>query len=334
VSEKVRSPLPLGARIAATALVSAAVLGIPAAIRVAYGLTPPLETGVQLAYTVVSITGVAVALEAAFWWRLGHGGTPWRSFAESLLVATLVLVPAYLLSYALLPWVPALEEPGAPRDPVYYVVTAMGDAIPVMLVVAAVFLYPRALERAAVREAEVAALRREAEILRLRASLEPHFVLNTLNTIAGLVGESPGEARSLLGALGDLFRDAVTNGDVSHPLSHEVAWLERYAALLRARYDGQVDLAFEIAPEARAWRVPRLVLQPPGRERRRARRAGARRRNLRHGEGARRGRPARARGARSGAGLPHADPQRCARDEDRGAPRRARGRRSAARDGA
>jgi signal transduction histidine kinase len=225
-------------------------------------ITPPLETGVQLAYTVVSITGVAVALEAAFWWRLGHGGTPWRSFGESLLVATLVLVPAYLLSYPLLPWVPALEEPGAPRDPVYYVVTAMGDAIPVMLVVAAVFLYPRALERAAVREAEVAALRREAEILRLRASLEPHFVLNTLNTIAGLVGESPGEARSLLGALGDLFRDAVTNGDVSHPLSHEVAWLERYAALLRARYDGQVDLAFEIAPEARAWRVPRLVLQP------------------------------------------------------------------------
>ena len=45
-------------------------------------------------------------------------------------------------------------------------------------------------------------------LARLRAHLRPHFLLNTLNTISGLAGEDPEEARRLIGALGDLLRDA------------------------------------------------------------------------------------------------------------------------------
>jgi len=58
-------------------------------------------------------------------------------------------------------------------------------------------------------EEERHALRQEAELARIRAALEPHFVLNTLNTIAGLVTSEPREARMLIGTLGDLLRDTM-----------------------------------------------------------------------------------------------------------------------------
>jgi len=78
------------------------------------------------------------------------------------------------------------------------------------------FALPVALEDARVRALEADKLRLEADRLRaaaelagLRAHLEPHFLLNTLNAIAGLITENAKEARQLLVCLGDLLRDAL-----------------------------------------------------------------------------------------------------------------------------
>src|SRR6185295_3331487 len=64
------------------------------------------------------------------------------------------------------------------------------------------YVMPRAVRD----ERERQELRREAERVRIRAALEPHFVLNTLTAIGGLVGDDPETARELLGDLGDLLR--------------------------------------------------------------------------------------------------------------------------------
>ncbi len=63
------------------------------------------------------------------------------------------------------------------------------------------------------REAE--RLRTTAELARLRANLQPHFLFNTLSTVAGLVGEDPRAARRLIGTLGDLLRDSFVDADDS-----------------------------------------------------------------------------------------------------------------------
>lgn len=124
------------------------------------------------------------------------------------------------------------------------------------------FAYPFAVESARIRALEAARLRSEAEVARLRAHLEPHFLLNTLNAIAGLVTEEPREARRLLSCLGDLLREAVQDSNEQQPLHKQIAWLKRYGAILEARHRGALRLEWDIAPECEPTLLPRLLLQP------------------------------------------------------------------------
>src|SRR5208282_2135322 len=86
------------------------------------------------------------------------------------------------------------------------------------------FAYPFAIDEAHVKDLEADQLRTAAELARLRAHLEPHFLLNTLNAIAGLVTEDPREARRLLVCLGDLLRDAVQENGELQRLDEQIAW--------------------------------------------------------------------------------------------------------------
>jgi signal transduction histidine kinase len=123
------------------------------------------------------------------------------------------------------------------------------------------YLYPLAQARLRAQSRQARMLRRDVELARLRSSLEPHFVLNTLTVIAGVVGDDPDEARRLLGALGDLFRDLLRPHDV-HTMGQELAWLRGYVLLLEARYRGQIEVTWDVCPQAEPTPVPRLLLQP------------------------------------------------------------------------
>ncbi len=123
------------------------------------------------------------------------------------------------------------------------------------------FVYPFAVEDVRLRALEAERLKSDADLARLRAHLEPHFLLNTLNAIAGLVTDDPRAARRLLAALGDLLRDATREGEMQ-PASAEIEWLRRYAAILETRYDGAITFRWDVEPRACELQLPRLLLQP------------------------------------------------------------------------
>jgi signal transduction histidine kinase len=125
----------------------------------------------------------------------------------------------------------------------------------------AVFL-PFAVRDAQARAVEAERLRASAELARLRANLQPHFLFNTLSTVAGLVGEDPREARKLIGALGDLLRDSLAEADEMQTLEDEVSWLKRYAGILETRHRGSLVFRWDIDEATRSVRIPRLLLQP------------------------------------------------------------------------
>jgi len=127
---------------------------------------------------------------------------------------------------------------------------------------ALVFVLPVVAESARMRGLEADKLRTEAELAQLRSHLEPHFLLNTLNAIAGLVTEDPRQARKLLGSLGDLLRDSVGPSAEMETLDAQIEWLRRYAQILETRHDGQLAFRWEIGDGTPRALLPRLLLQP------------------------------------------------------------------------
>ncbi len=123
-------------------------------------------------------------------------------------------------------------------------------------------LIPLAVRDAKARDLEAEQLRTAAELARLRANVQPHFLLNTLSTVAGLLTEDPRAARNLIGALGELLRDSLEDADEMQTLEDEVRWLRRYAEILEERHRGSIAFRWDIADATRAVRVPRLLLQP------------------------------------------------------------------------
>jgi len=123
-------------------------------------------------------------------------------------------------------------------------------------------VFPFAVRDSNARAAEAEQLRTAAELAHLRTNVHPHFIFNTLSTIAGLIGENPDEARKLIGVFGDLLRDSLGGTDEMQTIEHEVSWLKRYAGILETRHRGMLTFQWDIADVTRSVRIPRLLLQP------------------------------------------------------------------------
>jgi signal transduction histidine kinase len=127
---------------------------------------------------------------------------------------------------------------------------------------ALVILLPAIVRDANLRSLAADGVRREAELAQLRSSLQPHFLLNTLHTIAALTVDEPLVARRLLSALGDLLRDALESVPEVRPLEADIIWLGRYADILEVRHRGSLRFEWDVAPETTAALLPKLLLQP------------------------------------------------------------------------
>jgi signal transduction histidine kinase len=111
------------------------------------------------------------------------------------------------------------------------------------------------------RRAEQSAIR--AELQALRAKIDPHFLFNSLNSIAALIRSDPARAENVTESLADLFRyslDASSRPSVT--LAEEIESVEIYLVIERARFGERLQVAIDIGPEIRSARVPSLLLQP------------------------------------------------------------------------
>jgi signal transduction histidine kinase len=217
----------------------------------------------RLAFLTVELPLLMAALTSAFSWSVRRRMAAPQALAVGIAVAT-VIGGAFGLLYGLLAArIPALRFSHPPNagSLTRVVLLAILNAQLYAGLWAIAFVYPFAVESAGLRALEARNLRSQAELTRLRAHLEPHFLLNTLNAIAGLVTEDPREARRLLVCLGDLLRDAVQEAGEMQRLDEQVAWLRRYAMILEARHHG-LRFHWDVAPDCAQVLLPRLLLQP------------------------------------------------------------------------
>ncbi|MFC0863338.1 histidine kinase [Sphaerimonospora cavernae] len=102
----------------------------------------------------------------------------------------------------------------------------------------------------------------EAEVRALRAQISPHFIYNSLTTIASFVRTDPERARELLLEFADFTRYSFRRHGDFTTLAEELRSIDRYLTLERARFGDQLQVTLRIAPEVLAVAVPFLCLQP------------------------------------------------------------------------
>jgi signal transduction histidine kinase len=127
---------------------------------------------------------------------------------------------------------------------------------------AALVLHERFLDRqiaAAKLEAELAAARLDA----LRRQLQPHFLFNSLHSIASLAraGDTAGVVR-LIAGFSDLLRRLLEQGDRQLPLDEELQLVDRYLEIQRVRFADRLQAHIDLDPGVARARVPLLVVQP------------------------------------------------------------------------
>lgn len=110
------------------------------------------------------------------------------------------------------------------------------------------------------RQAELLA---RAEVKALQAQINPHFLFNTLNTIASLTRTDPTKARDLLREFSIFYRRTLEGSDQLIPLSRELEQTRRYLKIEKARFgeDRIVEEEF-VEPGCESLSVPSFLVQP------------------------------------------------------------------------
>lgn len=104
----------------------------------------------------------------------------------------------------------------------------------------------------------------KAQLSALRQQIEPHFLFNTLNTIAGLVREGRSEsAVDMIAGLSELLRRTLKTSDRQEvELGEELEIAQKYLQIEEARFADRLRVRVDVPEELRRARVPSLLLQP------------------------------------------------------------------------
>lgn len=102
----------------------------------------------------------------------------------------------------------------------------------------------------------------QAEIRRLQAQINPHFLFNSLNTIASFTRTRPDKARELILDLASYMRKNLDNTHSWVFLDDELAQVSAYLAIEEARFGERLRARIISDPDLGRWPVPPLTIQP------------------------------------------------------------------------
>lgn len=246
------------------------------------GVYPPTFCNWRLLLAVIVITEVSVILVG-----LGPGGfSSWQWLATASIYAQwmalfcasglcvisgwtsrfssdgawmfswlVVLFLSMVFSFAA--WVGAgISMPGAVQDDVGMFV--LKNAFAVGLVA---FVFFRYLVMRARWKAELMA-QSEARVQALQARIQPHFLFNSLNTIASLVHDDPDNAEAATLDLADIFRGSLRRADQLISLAEELQLARQYLEMEQRRLGERLQIEWRVDELPQGAAVLPLMLQP------------------------------------------------------------------------
>lgn len=264
-----------GKPVASNVAIAAASLALWAGLVLLFAVPLALTSSVSRRQTL--------SFAASFWalWLLFLPIVSWLAFrfpigrrklARNLglhLAACLLLVGSNRISFRVIEHVsPRAQRPPPSAPPAAFgVFLGMRAALDVLVYWSLVgacqaianFQKSQERERRAIElEARLASAKLEA----LRMQINPHFLFNTLNSIAALVYSNPRAADEMLGDLSGLLRRALDSTENEIPLAQELEFIGAYLSIEQKRFGDRLQVEQRIPEELMKAMVPALLLQP------------------------------------------------------------------------
>ncbi|UFH53809.1 histidine kinase [Spirosoma sp. KNUC1025] len=179
---------------------------------------------------------------------------------------TVVNVGLYMLLGK--PYIEALaKRPGGIEKTAAWYIYVMGD-----LLIANFFLYilqqgrqlTRKLSEQEFQLLNLEKLKTRAELDALQAKINPHFLYNSLNSIASLVHDDPDKAEEMTLLLSKLFRYTTgRNGELFATLADELEMVQTYLKVEQVRFGNRLTFSVEVSdPALNDLKLPQFLLQP------------------------------------------------------------------------
>lgn len=104
---------------------------------------------------------------------------------------------------------------------------------------------------------------REAQLSALQAQINPHFLYNTLDTINWIaIGKGATDISMMIDSLAKYFRLSLNKGNTIVSVTDELRLAEVYLEIQQSRFFGSFDFKVAAGDELKAYRMPKLILQP------------------------------------------------------------------------
>ena len=121
----------------------------------------------------------------------------------------------------------------------------------------------RTLREKEMNEERLGRLKTRAELDALQAKINPHFLFNTLNSIASLISENPAAAESTVEKLSELFRYTLQrSADSTVRLSEELEIVRSYLDIEKVRFGDRLKFDIRSDEALNDFRIPPLLIQP------------------------------------------------------------------------
>lgn len=167
-------------------------------------------------------------------------------------------------------WNPYLEDPPPGSFLNLWIANLFGGLLGYLILYTFILLIGHVMDsraRLAQQQVETARLNAQlskAQLEALRRQIEPHFLFNTLNSVAGLIREKRNDdAVTMVAALSDFLRRTLEESDGQlTSLAEEMKFMREYLDIQKLRFAERLQLRVEVPEELLDAQVPSLVLQP------------------------------------------------------------------------
>ena len=102
----------------------------------------------------------------------------------------------------------------------------------------------------------------QARLDALRNRIRPHFLFNTMNSIASLIASRPAAAEQAVEDLSELFRASLQEAEIDATVADEVRLCELYLGIEQLRLGERLAVQWRVAEAVRDAPMPSLILQP------------------------------------------------------------------------